>query len=109
MPPRGHPLPALTAHAHQGGVGFIAFVLNGLLRRSGNSLLISILGQIAVAANYFFPIYNSNEPLGLACIPGNFHLIRTHICLLCAPFLYHSSSLSRTATPPFGRPISLVR
>ncbi len=45
-------------------------------------LVVRILRQIAIAANHLFAIHNANQPLGLACVPGNFHLIGTHSYLL---------------------------
>src|SRR6266403_729670 len=61
-------------------------------RRCAQRTFVRILRQIAIAANHLFTIHNANQPLGLACVPGNFHLIGTHSYLLprflCAFFLY---------------------
>src|SRR6266446_879297 len=80
--PCGRPFPTLTAHAHHCSISFVALILHGLLRCCSNRLFVCVLRQTAVAPNDFLSIYNANQPLGLTCVPGNFHLIRTHICLL---------------------------
>src|SRR5207302_4358406 len=72
----------LPAHAYQCKIGFIALLLHGLLRRCDKRPFVRILRQIAIAANHLFAIHNANQPLGLACVPGNFHLIGTHSYLL---------------------------
>src|SRR6266446_3942470 len=128
---RARPLPILSAHAHHCCISFVALILHSLLRCRSDCLLVRILRQIAVAPNYFFPIYDSNQPLGLACVPGNFHLIRAHTRLLArlragfsnAPtcsahpelpaFFAHPPyttrpALSSTAMVPFGRRLSWV-
>src|SRR6267378_2365709 len=72
----------LPAHAYQCKIGFIALLLHGLLRRCAKCPFVRILRQIAIAANHLFTIHNANQPLGLACVPGNFYLIGTHRYLL---------------------------
>src|SRR5438552_16525590 len=89
--PRGRASPTLTADTHSGGIGFVALFLYGFLRGGGDRLFVRVLWQTTIPPNYFFAVYNSNQPLGLAWVPGNIDLIRAHTRLLCAPLLYHSS------------------
>src|SRR6266403_882044 len=102
---RARPLPTLSAHAHHCCISFVALILHSLLRCRSDCLLVRILRQIAVAPNYFFPIYDSNQPLSLACVPGNFHLIRSHIRLL-AP-LRAVFSVRRRVQRTLSFPLSL--
>jgi hypothetical protein len=71
-------LTALAPYADQREICLVALILHGFLRRSGNRPFVRILRQIAIAPNHLFPIHNANQPLALACIPGNFHSIGTH-------------------------------
>src|SRR6267143_5693612 len=90
----------LPAHADLRSIGLVALILYGLLRRRPQRLFVRILRQIARASDHLFTVYNANQPLGLASVPGNFHLIRTHshlpLRVLCAS--------SYTASPFRKRP-----
>src|SRR6267143_1477942 len=91
----------LPAHADLRSIGFVALILYGLLRSRPKRLFVRILRQIARASNHLFTVYNANQPLGLASVPGNFHLIRTHshlpLRVLCAS--PYTASLFRKRLP----------
>src|SRR2546430_2121446 len=102
--------PALPAHTDQPQIGFITLILHGLLRRCSNRLFARILWQFAIAPNHLFPIHNANQPFGLVCVPGYFHLIGTHSHLplpLC--ILTYTPHLARVAQPAKLAPGSLAR
>src|SRR5580700_1552083 len=69
-------IPSLAADTDDGGISFVAFVLDGFLCGGTESFFVGVLGQIAVATDYFFSIHDANQPLGFVGVPGNFHLVR---------------------------------
>src|SRR5216683_3202313 len=105
--PRSFPCPTLPSHADLRRIRLIALILHGLQRRRAQRLLVRILRQIAIAPNHLFTIHNAHQPLGLARVPGNFHLIRTHSHLLLrflrASFLYIHFVPSASAAYPYSR------
>src|SRR6266849_596820 len=105
--PRSFPCPTLPSHADLRRIRLIALILHGLQRRRAQRLLVRILRQIAIAPNHLFTVHNAHQPLGLARVPGNFHLIRTHSHLLLrflrASFLYIHFVPSASAAYPYSR------
>src|SRR5712664_1750634 len=101
---------ALSAHAYQRGIGFIAFILHGLLRSRAKRLFVRILRQIARTPNHLFAVHNANQPFRLASVPGNFHSIRTHSHLplrFPAPSSYTASPFQMRRLAPLVWPVFL--
>src|ERR1700729_3164070 len=59
-------------------VCFKALVGHDFLNSGAERRLIRIPGKFAMASNDLFAVYNSNQPIRLSCIPGDFYTIRTH-------------------------------
>ena len=72
------PTVPLHMNAYVCGVRFIALVLYGFLNGRAECLLVCTFWYLAMAANYLFADGNSNQPIRLALIPGDFYPIRTH-------------------------------
>jgi hypothetical protein len=68
----------LTADDHLGLIYFITFIPHHLCGGSAQGWFIRTLRDIAVPANHFLASFDSNGPLRVIRIPGDFHSIYPH-------------------------------
>ena len=59
--------------------GFVAFLLNSLLRQGAQCLFVGILPHVATTANHLGPVTIRHQQVRLGCIPSYFHSVGRHL------------------------------